>query len=160
MRVGSPLARHSGTEAGQSLVEVVAALTVLIIVLVPALLLVTKSTQTVYNNQYKVTAANLASGQLEKDRNQSVAQQTVTLTAPSSPTTVGTESYTVTQVSGWCTPPSTSGANWTTYSSGTSYSYGVKVTVTWHEDQTGVQVAGVLTTPPGVVAMTGTTCPL
>jgi type II secretory pathway pseudopilin PulG len=154
------LVRRRCSEAGQSLVEVVAAITVLIIVLVPALLLVTKSTQTVYNNQYKVTAANLANGQLEKDRIQSVAQQTLTLTAPISPVTVGTESYTIAQVSGWCTPPTTSAGSWTSYSSGTSYSYGVKVTVTWAEDQTGVQVAGVLTTPPGITAATGTTCPL
>jgi type II secretory pathway pseudopilin PulG len=142
------------------MIEVVAAIAVLIIVLVPALLLVTKSTKTVYNNQFKVTAANLANGQLEADRNQSVAQQTTSLTAPATPVTVGTETYTISQQSGWCTPPIVAGGNWTTYTSGTSYSYGVKVTVTWKEDQTGVQVAGVLTTPSGTAATTGTTCPL
>jgi type II secretory pathway pseudopilin PulG len=154
------LARRSHPENGQSLIEVVAAIAVLIIVLVPALLLVTKSTKTVYNNQYKVTAANLANGQLEMDRNQSVAQQTVTLNPPATPVTVGSESYTVVQVSGWCTPPVVAGGSWTSYASGSSYSYGVKVTVTWKEDQTGVQVAGVLTTPSGMAAATGTICPL
>lgn len=137
-----------------------AAISVLVIVLVPALLLVTRSTTSVYNNQHKVTAANLANGQLEMDRNQAVGQQTVALTAPTSPVTVGTESYTIVQQSGWCTPPATSAGSWTNYSSGSSYSYGVKVTVTWKEDQTGVQVAGVLTTPSGTSAATGTTCPL
>jgi len=139
---------------------VVAAISILIIVLVPALLLVTRSTQAVYNNQYKVTAANLANGQLEMDRNQSVGQQTLSLTPPTTPVTVGTELYAITQVSGWCSAPATSGGSWTTYTSGSSYSYGVKVTVTWKEDQTGVQVAGVLTTPSGVSATTPTTCPL
>ena len=160
MRIGSPLARRSHTEDGQSLIEVVAAISVLIIILVPALLLVTRSTQGVYNSQFKVTAANLANGQLETDRNQAVGQQTLTLTPPTTPVTVGTESYTVSQLSGWCTPPVVAGGAWTSYTSGSSYSYGVKVTVTWKEDQTGVQVAGVLTTPSGVAAVTGTTCPL
>jgi type II secretory pathway pseudopilin PulG len=160
VRLGSPLARPRHPEDGQSLIEVVAAISALIIILVPALLLVTRSTQSVYNNQYKVTAANLANGQLEMDRNQSVAQQTVTLNPPTSPVTVGTESYTIVQTSGWCTPPATSAGSWTTYLSGSSYSYGVRVTVTWKEDQTGVQVAGLLTTPSGTSAATGTSCPL
>ena len=160
MRTGFPLARRRHPEDGQSLIEVVAAIGVLIIVLVPALLLVTRSTQAVYNNQHKVTAANLANGQLETDRNQSVAQQTVSLAAPTTPVTVGTESYTISQVSGWCTPPTAPGGIWTTYTSGSSYSYGVKITVSWKEDQTGVQVAGVLTTPSGTPPTTGTTCPL
>ncbi len=137
-----------------------AAISVLIIVLVPALLLVTRSTQAVYNSQFKVAAANLANGQLEADRNLSVAQQTVSLTAPTTPVMVGSESYTISQQSGWCTPPTVTGGTWTSYTSGPSYSYGVKVTVTWKEDQTGVQVAGVLTTPSGLAATTGTTCPL
>ncbi|HEV3265916.1 MAG TPA: hypothetical protein VG014_10350 [Acidimicrobiales bacterium] len=160
MRVGFPLARRRHTEDGQSLIEVVAAISVLIVILVPALLLVSRSTQGVYNSQYKVTAANLANGQLEADRNQSVSQQTVTLTTPTTPVTVGSESYTISQLSGWCTAPVVAGGAWTSYTSGSSYSYGVKVTVTWKEDQTGVQVAGVLTTPSGMAAATGTTCPL
>ena len=109
--MGSPLARRSHTEDGQSLIEVVAAISVLIIILVPALLLVTRSTQGVYNSQYKVTVANLANGQLETDRNQAVGQQTLTLTPPTTPVTVGAESYTVSQLSGWCTPPVVAGGS-------------------------------------------------
>lgn len=166
MEIVSRFVRRDFLEEGQSLVEVLIAITVLIAVLVPALLLVTKSTQAVYNNQYKVAAANLANGQLETDRNQAVTGQTLTLTAPATPVTVGTEKYNVTQSANWCKPPTTVGGSWTPYTSGgASYAYGVAVKVTWNGDSTGVQVSGVLTTPMGMFISgtfppTAASCPL
>src|ERR1035437_426886 len=82
VRTGQKFARHEISDAGVSLIEVMVAITVLVIVLVPALLLVTRSTRAVYNNQFKVTAASLASGQLEADRALAVGR---TLPTPASP---------------------------------------------------------------------------
>lgn len=166
MEIVSKLVRRDFLEEGQSLVEVLIAIVVLVAVLVPALLLVTKSTQAVYNNQYKVAAVNLANGQLEADRTQAVTGQTLTLTPPTPSVTVGTETYSVSQSANWCAPPTTAGGSWTPYTSGgASYAYGVAVTVTWKGDSTGVQVSGVLTTPMGMFVsgsypLTTTTCPL
>jgi type II secretory pathway pseudopilin PulG len=150
------LARRSRGEVGQSLIEVLVALSVLVVVLVPALFLVTDSTKVVYNSQFKVTAANLANGQLEIDRNQMVTQPAPTLPTPASPVQKGSEWFSITQVSGPCTPP------------GHPYGDGVMVTVTWNLqkstngtgklDSGSVQVAGVLTTPVGIT-LSGT-CPL
>ncbi|MHB1712580.1 MAG: hypothetical protein ACYCV7_14480 [Acidimicrobiales bacterium] len=160
--------RRAISEEGQSLIEVVIALAVLVVVLVPALLLVTSSTKVVYNNQFKVTAANLANGQLEADRTQAVASG-LPLPTPPSPHSIGSESYVISQQSGWCAPPITVDGvttQWGPYSQGKwPYAYGVTVTVTWKGDPAGVQAAGVLTTPPGMFPPgtfppTTTSCPL
>jgi type II secretory pathway pseudopilin PulG len=170
VHIGPKLARHEISEAGQSLTEVMVAITVLVVVLVPALLLVTRSTNVVYNNQFKVTAANLANGQLEADRASAVGR---TLPPPaSSPPqaigtpTIGSETYSITQTAGWCVPPTASNGSWAPFTStGSSYAYGVVVKVTWKEDSSGVQVAGVFTTPQGMFAPGAyppftTNCPL
>jgi type II secretory pathway pseudopilin PulG len=150
--------RRAFSDRGQSLVEVVIALSVLVVVLVPALLLVTSSTKVVYNNQFKVTAANLANGQLEADRNHAVAKiglpPVVPLPSPTTPQLVGSESYAISQQAGWCQPSNARPGVWTTYASGTAFAYGVLVTVTWpgHAGTPAagsVQVAGILTTPGG-----------
>ena len=153
-----------------SLIEVMVAITVLVVVLVPALLLVTRSTRVVYNQQFKVTAANLANGQLEADRASAVGR-TLPPTASSPPQaigtpTIGSETYSITQTAGWCVPPTASNGSWAPFTSGgISYAYGVVVKVTWKEDSSGVQVAGVLTTPQGMFAPGAyppftTNCPL
>lgn len=166
VEIVSNLVRRDFRDEGQTLVEVLIAIVVLVVVLVPALLLVTKSTQAVYNNQYKVAAVNLANGQLEADRTQAVTGQTLTLTTPTTPVTVGTEKYNVTQSANWCKPPATAGGSWSPYTTGgTSYAYGVAVKVTWNGDSVGVQVSGVLTTPMGMFVSggyppTSATCPL
>jgi len=152
-----------------SLIEVMVAITVLVVVLVPALLLVTRSARVVYNQQFKVTAANLANGQLEADRASAVGR-TLPPTASSPPQaigtpTIGSETYSITQTAGWCVPPTASNP-WAPFTSGgISYAYGVVVKVTWKEDSSGVQVAGVLTTPQGMFAPGAyppftTNCPL
>ena len=152
MRTGSKLVRREFGEEGQSLVEVVVALVVLVVVLVPALFLVTGSTRVVYNNQFKVTAANLANGQLETARNLSVAQQTVPTSILTTTKTVGTspEVYTVVQKGGWCTAPTTAVPMWSNSTSAQPYAFVVLVTVTWKSNTTGLQVSGVLTTPTSV----------
>ena len=170
VRTGQKFARHEISDAGVSLIEVMVAITVLVIVLVPALLLVTRSTRAVYNNQFKVTAASLASGQLEADRALAVGR-TLPTPASSPPQaiggpTIGSETYSITQTAGWCVPPTASNGSWASFTStGSSYAYGVVVKVTWKEDSTGVQVAGVLTTPQGMFAPGAyppftTNCPL
>jgi len=152
------MARGDSREEGQSLVEVLVALSVLMVVLVPALFLVTGSTKVVYNNQFEVAAANLANGQLETDRNQVVALQTLPPPPPTSPVTVGSESYTITQQTGWCSAP-TSSRQWGVYTLGAPYAYAVLVTVTWNQQHPmEVQVSGVLTTPVG--AAPSGACPL
>jgi type II secretory pathway pseudopilin PulG len=162
----SRLERRDFRDDGQSLVEVLIAITVLIAVLVPALLLVTKSTQAVYNNQFKVAAVNLANGTLEADRNQAVTGQSLMLLTPATPVTVGTEKYNVTQSASWCKPPTAAGGSWMPYTTGgASYAYGVAVKVTWNGDSVGIQVSGVLTTPMGLFISgtfppTAATCPL
>jgi Tfp pilus assembly protein PilV len=157
------LARRECREDGQSLFEVLIALAVLVVVLVPAVYLVTNSSQVVYNNQYKVAAANLANGQLETDRNLVVADQTI-LTAGQLATTtpqVGSEVYTINQVAGWCASPTSTTPAWGQFVTSTlPYAYGVMVTVTWKGNSSGVQVGGVLTTPGGISPTTGTTCRL
>ncbi|MGH9098383.1 MAG: hypothetical protein ACRDWB_13280, partial [Acidimicrobiales bacterium] len=117
------------------------ALAVLVIVLVPALFLVTGSTNVVYNNKFKVAAANLANGQLETDRNQAVVGTlpiTITATPVTSTNTVtvGTETYTITQAVGWCALPltpttATSLPSYPNGPSGSLYEYAVLVKVTW-----------------------------
>jgi hypothetical protein len=146
------------------------AITVLVAVLVPALLLVTKSTTVVYDNKFGVTAANLANSQLETERNLAIAGSLppqASTTTKSVPATSG-ELYTIIQSAGWCQPSGAGG--WTTYSgSGNPYAYGVSVTVKWKQNYNtttgltpGVQVAGIVTTP-GVTNPTANptaTCPL
>lgn len=162
MRLGSKFARREFREDGQSLVEVLVSLVVLVAVLVPALFLVTGSTRVVYNNQFKVTAANLANGQLETARNYVVAQQSVTtLPSPASPVKIGSESYTIVQHGGWCsTPTTTTPTTWPNYTSSQPYAFVVVETVTWKSNLTGIQVSGVLTTPASAVPSTSPSCPI
>jgi type II secretory pathway pseudopilin PulG len=148
--MGPKSERREFREEGASLIEVLVALVVLVAVLVPALFLVSNSTKVVYNNQFKVTAANLANGQLETARNQVIAQQTVALTAPTTPRTIGSESYKIVQQGGWCTTPTTTVTTWGNSTSVQPYAFVDLVTVSWNGNPTGIQVSGVLTTPTGV----------
>jgi hypothetical protein len=139
------------------------ALAVLVIVLVPALYLVTNSTKVVYNDQYKVTAANLANGQLETDRNQAVALQTLPASSLSIALPAGVSSnYKMSQVAGWCATPTSASPSWTTFSSTSNpYAFVVLVKVTWAGNATnGVQVSGVLTSPSNATPAAGTGCPI
>ena len=162
MRTGSKLARRQFGEEGQSLVEVVVALAVLVVVLVPALFLVTGSTRVVYNNQFKVTAANLANGQLESARNLSIAQQSLPVAPVTATKSVGTssETYTVAQTGGWCRTPTTTVTTWGNYTASQPYAFVVLETVTWKSNPTGIQVSGVLTTPTSASPSVSPGCPI
>lgn len=162
MRIGSELARREFREDGQSLVEVLVALVLLVAVLVPALFLVTGSTRVVYNNQFKVTAANLANGQLESARNLTVAQQVAPTTPLTFTKTVGTSSevYTVVQTGGWCRTPTAALTTWGNYSGSQPYAFVVLVTASWKANPTGVQVSGVLTTPASASPSVSPSCPI
>lgn len=166
-------ARRSGThprsearsEDGQTLIEVVVAIALLVIVLVPAVLLTTQSTAVTYNNQFKVTAANLANSQLNVDRNVAVQQGLTSLPLSQSKQYVGNEQYAITPSAGWCTAPSSSGGPWgnaVTPING-SDAFVVLVNVSWKGNPSkipnSVQAFGVLSSPPGSVP-TLNTCPL
>ncbi len=155
-------------QEGFTLVEVVVATVILIIILVPTAYLLSSSTSLITTNRSKTVAVNLASSQLEEDRD--VVDAETWTTGPLAPTlpavtasqTVGQTVYKMSQSVGWCAENGTVGP-WGTYSTKPTNpaGYGVLVTVTWQGGS--VSEGTVLMTPNAQlsnVPTSSTGCPL
>lgn len=164
-----PEAGTVGPEAGFSLVEVLVALTLLMIALLPSASLVLTTGKTASGNRSRIVAANLAAGCLEQDRAVEDAASTFPVppaALPACPTGGGGASYTVGQSAGWCREHDASGSwTWSAYSSyaqGTDNppAYTAVVTVTWDGGRS-LQAATVFTTPVSApVPTSSASCPV
>lgn len=150
---------------GFSLVEVVIAIAVLMLAIVPSAALLVTSNQVVATNGAAVVAANLAAGCLEQDRaveDAAVSFPDTAGTLPVCPTGGGGASYHLTQTAGWC-QESTSGTwgDYSGYVAGTDAppAYGLLVTVAWsgHHESAGQIVTSPLTAS---IPASSTSCPL
>src|SRR5579884_4109988 len=125
---------------GLSMLEVVIAAAILVVVLVPASSLLTSSSGFVTKAKAQVEAAHLASGLLEQDRASAVSSGYWPASTPDLADTtavdqsVGSLTFSLTQVGGWCFEV---GGTWGTATEGaTETGYGVRATVSW---QAGTQ---------------------
>lgn len=147
------------------MLEVVFAAAILIVVLVPASSLLTRSSGYVTLAKAQAQATHLASGLLEQDRASSVSSSywsgsTPSLVDTSAVTqTVGNLKFSVVQVGGWCFEVA---GTWGTTSAGATESgYGVKATVTWQSGTQSVALTTLLSTPPFVTPPgSSTSCPI
>jgi type II secretory pathway pseudopilin PulG len=144
-------------EEGFTLVEVVVALGLLVLVLVPTADLMLTSGKVLATNRSEIVAANLASGCLEQDRAIEDAAGTWPVTSlPGCSTSGGGAAYSIEQHTGWCYERS---GTWTTYppsgvpeTATNPPAFAELATVTWANGARSLSVGQVLTTPYAAVA--------
>jgi len=154
------------SQEGFTMLEVVVAVVVLLVALVPNAYLLSSADSLLTANRSKTVAVNLASSQLEEDRSVADAETWSTgpfapsLPAPTASQTVGDTVYAMTQSAGWCAE---TGGTWGDFLHAPAQpaGYGILVKVSWEAGS--VSAGTVLMTPVGQssdVPTSSSACPL
>jgi hypothetical protein len=117
------LRRAVAREAGFGMVDVMIAVAILMVMLIPVDRMVVSTNKAVYNNRSEVEVANYVSGVLNEDNAAATVSAwtgTGNTLAPTLPTTaspynypIAGISYTVAWAGGWCAIPSLASSTWT-----------------------------------------------